>query len=235
MVDPIVFYFWVQLLILLSDVARSWKLKPGWTLLWQHMLSILVFLCQQQVQEVLLVVEVEVQLSTVKSSSNSRPSKSNLLLNTLSYTCATSSMSLVLVTLPTMMRKLTQWNSRPNWIASPRQYIEGIQPIFDPLKACCFDSSWNWASQDALVMFCDSIFGRPTTVDCEITTRCIALLNHVDPELLTYMQYHIDQVDLLKGNTYQLVKQFGQQLIGNTCKVIGQPPVYKDGMSDFYF
>ena len=84
-------------------------------------------------------------------------------------------------------------------------------------------------------MFYDSIFGHPMTVDREITTRCIALLNHVDPELLTYMQYHINQVDPSKGNTYQLVKQFGQQLIDNTHKVIGQPPVYKDGMSDFYF
>ena len=69
-------------------------------------------------------------------------------------------------------------------------YIEGIQPIFNPLKAHCFDSSWNWASQDALVMFYDSIFSCPTTVDREITAHCITLLNHVDPELLTYMQYH---------------------------------------------
>ena len=107
--------------------------------------------------------------------------------------------------------------------------------VFNPLKACRFDSSWNWVRQDALVMFYDIIFGRLPTVDCEITTHCIALLNHADPELLTYMQYHIDQVDPSKGNTYQLAKQFSQQLIDNTCKVIGQPPVYKDGMSDFYF
>ena len=44
----------------------------------------------------------------------------NLLLNTLSYTCATSSMSLMPVTSPMTMRKLTQRNSRPNWIALPR-------------------------------------------------------------------------------------------------------------------
>ena len=107
--------------------------------------------------------------------------------------------------------------------------------VFDPLKAFRFDSSWNWVRQDALVMFYEFIFSCLPTVDREITARCIALLNHADPELLTYMQYHIDQVDPSKGNTYQLAKQFGQQLIDNTCKVIGQPPVYKDGMSDFYF
>ena len=102
--------------------------------------------------------------------------------------------------------------------------------VFDPLKARRFDSSWNWVRQDALVMFYDIIFGRLPTVDREITARCIALLNHADPELLTYMQYHIDQVDPSKG-----AKQFGQQLIDDTREVIGQPPVYKDGMSDFTF
>ena len=45
------------------------------------------------------------------------------------------------------------------------------------------------------------------------------------------MQYHYNQVNPLKGNTYQLVKLFGLQLIDNTCKVIGQPPVYKDSTS----
>ena len=36
-------------------------------------------------------------------------------------------------------------------------YIEGIQPVFDPLKACRFDSSWNWVRQDALVVYYDLV------------------------------------------------------------------------------
>jgi fatty acid synthase subunit beta len=108
-------------------------------------------------------------------------------------------------------------------------YIDGIQPVFDALKARRFDSSWNWVRQDALVMYYDIIFGRLTTVDREITARCISLLNRADPDLLTYMQYNIDQCDASKGDTYQLAKQFGQQLIDNTREVIGMPPVYKDG------
>jgi len=114
-------------------------------------------------------------------------------------------------------------------------YIEGIQPVFDPLKARRFDSSWNWVRQDALVMYYDIIFGRLTTVDREITACCIALLNRTDPDLLTYMQYNINQCDASKGETYQLAKQFGQQLIENTREVIGQPPVYKDGTSPYCF
>ena len=108
-------------------------------------------------------------------------------------------------------------------------YIEGIQPAFDPLKARHFDSSWNWVRQDALLMYYDIIHGRLTTVDRELTARCIALLNRADPELLTYMQYHINRCDPRKGDTYALAKQFGQQLIDNTREVLGQPPVYKDG------
>jgi fatty acid synthase subunit alpha, fungi type len=108
-------------------------------------------------------------------------------------------------------------------------YIDGIQPRFDALKARHFDSSWNWVRQDALLMFYDILFGRLTTVDREITARCIAIMNRADPELITYMQYYIDQVDTTKGETHALAKKFGQQLIDNCREVIGQPPLYKDG------
>jgi fatty acid synthase subunit alpha, fungi type len=109
-------------------------------------------------------------------------------------------------------------------------YIEGIQPVFDPLKARHFDSSWNWVRQDALLMYYDIIFGRLTTVDREITARCIALLNRADPEVLTYMQYNVDHCDPTKGENYKLAKEFGQQLMDNTREVVGQPPMYKDGV-----
>ena len=117
-------------------------------------------------------------------------------------------------------------------------YIEGIQPRFDILKARHFDSSWNWVRQDALLMYYDIIFGRLTTVDREITARCIALLNRADPDMLQFMQYNINQCDASKGETYRLAKEFGQKLIDNTREVIGKPPMYKDGgyisFSSFY-
>ncbi len=109
-------------------------------------------------------------------------------------------------------------------------YIDGIQPKFDALKARRFDSSWNWVRQDALVMYYDIIFGRLKTVDREITARCIALMNRADEHTVRYMQYYIDQCNPDKGETFKLAKEFGQQLINNTKEVLGQPPVYKDGM-----
>lgn len=109
-------------------------------------------------------------------------------------------------------------------------YIEGIQPMFEPLKARHFDSSWNWVRQDALLMWYDIIHGRLTTVDREITARCIAIMNRADPALLDYMQYHIDTCDEARGETYRLAKEFGQQLIDNCREAVGQPPLYKDGV-----
>jgi fatty acid synthase subunit alpha, fungi type/fatty acid synthase subunit beta, fungi type len=110
-------------------------------------------------------------------------------------------------------------------------YVEGIQPMFEPLKARHFDSSWNWVRQDALLMWYDIIHGRLTTVDREITARCIAIMNRADPALLDYMQYHINSCDPTRGETYRLAKEFGQQLIQNCREAVGQPPLYKDGAS----
>ena len=78
-------------------------------------------------------------------------------------------------------------------------------------------------------MWYDIIFGRLTTVDRDITARCIAIMNRADPELVTYMQHYIDQCDPSRGETYKLAKQFGQQLIDNCREVVSQPPLYKDG------
>ena len=110
-------------------------------------------------------------------------------------------------------------------------YLDGIQPRFDALKARHFDSSWNWVRQDALLMWYDIIYGRLTTVDREITARCIAIMNRADPELVTYMQYYVDRCDPNRSETYKLAKQFGQQLIDNCREVVGHPPLYKDGES----
>ena len=107
-------------------------------------------------------------------------------------------------------------------------YAAGIETSFDPLKARVYDSSWNWARQDALSMYYDIIFGRLTAVDREIVSRCIHIMNRSDPLLLDFMQYHIDNCPTERGETYELAKQLGQQLIDNCKDVLGEAPVYKD-------
>ncbi|KPV74523.1 uncharacterized protein RHOBADRAFT_28081 [Rhodotorula graminis WP1] len=107
-------------------------------------------------------------------------------------------------------------------------YVQGIQPVFTPLKARHFNSSWNWVRQDALTMWMDILFGRLTTVDRDITARCLVIMNRADPALIDYMQYTIDNCPTERGEKYVLAKQFGQTLLDNCREMIGQAPLYKD-------
>ncbi|KAF2144979.1 uncharacterized protein K452DRAFT_222310 [Aplosporella prunicola CBS 121167] len=107
-------------------------------------------------------------------------------------------------------------------------YAAGIEPQFTPLKARVYDSSWNWARQDALTMYYDIIFGRLKAVDREIVSQCINIMNRSNPLLLEFMQYHIDHCPTERGETYELAKELGQQLIENCKDVLNVPPVYKD-------
>ncbi|KAI9757773.1 MAG: 3-oxoacyl-[acyl-carrier-protein] synthase [Chaenotheca gracillima] len=107
-------------------------------------------------------------------------------------------------------------------------YAAGIEPSFNQLKARVYDSSWNWARQDALQMYYDIIFGRLRAVDREIVSRCIRIMNRSNPTLLEFMQYHIDNCPTERGETYQLAKELGEQLIENCKDVLGIAPVYKD-------
>ncbi|OJJ08967.1 hypothetical protein ASPVEDRAFT_144895 [Aspergillus versicolor CBS 583.65] len=107
-------------------------------------------------------------------------------------------------------------------------YASGIEPSFDYLKARVYDSSWNWARQDALSMYYDIIFGRLRAVDREIVSQCIRIMNRSNPLLLEFMQYHIDNCPTERGETYQLAKELGEQLIENCKEVLGVSPVYKD-------
>ncbi|KAH7017760.1 hypothetical protein EDB80DRAFT_604467 [Ilyonectria destructans] len=107
-------------------------------------------------------------------------------------------------------------------------YAAGIEPVFSPLKARTYDSSWNWARQDALNMYFDIIFGRLKVVDREIVSQCIRIMNRSNPKLIDFMQYHMDNCPTERGETYKLAKMLGEQLIENCKEVLDIAPVYKD-------
>ncbi|KAF7555116.1 hypothetical protein G7046_g6638 [Stylonectria norvegica] len=107
-------------------------------------------------------------------------------------------------------------------------YASGIEPAFSPLKARTYDSSWNWARQDALSMYFDIIFGRLQVVDREIVSQCIRLMNRSNPKLIEFMQYHMDNCPVERGETYKLAKQLGDQLIENCMDTLNVAPHYKD-------
>ncbi|KAK4228832.1 fatty acid synthase subunit alpha [Podospora fimiseda] len=115
------------------------------------------------------------------------------------------------------------------WIAEHGDfYASGIEPVFSSLKARVYDSSWNWARQDALSMYYDIIFGRLKAVDREIVSQCIRIMNRSNPTLLEFMQYHIDNCPTERGDTYELAKELGAQLIENCKDVLKEDPRFKD-------
>ncbi|KAL2206570.1 fatty acid synthase subunit alpha [Sarocladium strictum] len=107
-------------------------------------------------------------------------------------------------------------------------YASGIEPAFSALKARIYDSSWNWARQDALSMYFDIIFGRLQVVDREIVSQCIRLMNRSNPKLLDFMQFHIDNCPTERGETYKLAKKLAEELMENCKDVLDVPPHYKD-------
>ena len=122
-----------------------------------------------------------------------------------------------------LQAQLDLWN-----VEHGEAYASGIEPSFDALKARVYDSSWNWARQDALSMYYDIIFGRLQAVDREIVSQCIRIMNRSNPTLIQYMQYHIDNCPADRGETYKLAKELGEQLIENCRDVLHEAPVYKD-------
>ncbi|KAG8706031.1 3-oxoacyl-[acyl-carrier-protein] synthase [Ceratobasidium sp. 423] len=61
-------------------------------------------------------------------------------------------------------------------------------------------------SKDALLMWYDIIFGRLTTVDREIASCCITIMNCANPALLSHVQCHNDNRHPEKGETDALAK-----------------------------
>ncbi|KAJ2450977.1 fatty acid synthase alpha subunit Lsd1, partial [Coemansia sp. RSA 2336] len=107
-------------------------------------------------------------------------------------------------------------------------YANGIRPSFDARKARTFDSYWNWARQDALILYYEILFGRLTEVDREITSQCIRLMNRANPSLMRYMAYNIANTDESRGETYKLAREYAQMLYENCELALNHSPVYKD-------
>jgi fatty acid synthase subunit alpha len=76
-------------------------------------------------------------------------------------------------------------------------------------------------------MFYDILSSRLTTVNCEITARCVAIMNRADPHLIKFMEFMVNRCDPAKGETYATAKKLGQELLDNCRGIVGQPLLYK--------
>ncbi|KAI8617820.1 hypothetical protein BC830DRAFT_1166674 [Chytriomyces sp. MP71] len=117
------------------------------------------------------------------------------------------------------------------WLAEHGDFYEnGIKPAFTKLKARVFDSSWNWARQDALQLYYDIIFGRITSIDRDLMNQCVHLMNRAEDyeSLIAFMEYYINNCPVDKGENYARVQELGQMLLDNCKAALNADPVYKN-------
>ncbi|KAJ3130628.1 3-oxoacyl-[acyl-carrier-protein] synthase, partial [Physocladia obscura] len=117
------------------------------------------------------------------------------------------------------------------WSAEHGDFYEnGIKPAFTKLKVRTFDSSWNWARQDALQLYYDIIFGRITSVDRELMNQCVHLMNRTEDyeSLISFMEYYINKVPAERGENYARVHELGKILLENCKAALNCDPVYKN-------
>ncbi|ODV91401.1 hypothetical protein CANCADRAFT_32052 [Tortispora caseinolytica NRRL Y-17796] len=122
-----------------------------------------------------------------------------------------------------IQKQLDLWNAEHGDF-----YASGINPVFSPLKARTYDSSWNWSRQQVLLMYFDIIFGKLSSVDRDIVSQCISIMNRSSPILIEFMQYHIDHCPEDRSEAYALVKRLGQELLNNCKESLSADPVYKN-------
>lgn len=115
------------------------------------------------------------------------------------------------------------------WIGEHGQfYATGIEPGFTPLKARMYDSAWNWARQDAIRLYFDMVLGKLRVVNSETVGRFVRMMNRSNTKLVEFMEYHISHCPTERGETYELAKELGEQLIAKCKDVLDKPPVYVD-------
>lgn len=68
-------------------------------------------------------------------------------------------------------------------------YQNGVQPVFDALKARVFDSSWNWVRTDALELLADLAQRKVWFDQLECTARRTMLVNRATPALLDMLRH----------------------------------------------
>ncbi|KAH6867587.1 hypothetical protein B0T10DRAFT_502320 [Thelonectria olida] len=107
-------------------------------------------------------------------------------------------------------------------------YATGIEPVFTPLKARIYDSAWNWAREDAIRLYFDIVLGNVRVVNAETVGLFVRMMNRSNANLVKFMEYHISHCPTERGETYELAKALGEQLLAKCKDALDKPPVYVD-------
>ncbi|KAJ2814210.1 fatty acid synthase alpha subunit Lsd1 [Coemansia furcata] len=112
------------------------------------------------------------------------------------------------------------------------EFIDGIKPLFDARKARHFDSSWNWARQEAyeliqkaIVVCASGSTNAPISVDQAALQR---LSNRSSPGLLQMLAGSLSILKAAKNDSLEPAIQLVLQLHDVCAQSLAQPPVYRE-------
>ena len=104
------------------------------------------------------------------------------------------------------------------------EYAKGIRPVFEPRKARIYDSTWNWALQDLLIIFHDLARGSHE-IDDEHMQRSLRLQNRSSPRLINMMKYLLTTDLVKRSRDHHALEQWLSELIEDCESALTKPPV----------
>ncbi|KAJ2812529.1 fatty acid synthase alpha subunit Lsd1 [Coemansia furcata] len=112
------------------------------------------------------------------------------------------------------------------------EFINGIQPLFDARKARHFDSSWNWARQEAYELIQQAIVScaaDSTDVPASVNDASLQQLkNRYSPGLLQMLSGSLSILKAANDASLEPAIQLVLQLHDACTLSLAQPPVYRE-------
>ncbi|KAJ2805521.1 fatty acid synthase alpha subunit Lsd1 [Coemansia helicoidea] len=106
-------------------------------------------------------------------------------------------------------------------------YVGGIKPVFDALKARRFDSYWNWARQDAYVWIQQAI-ADPSAAAVDDEARVLQLQNCADDELLKLLDGTIATLSRDEAPGLAAALRLATRLRDACKQALSTSPVYRE-------
>ncbi|KAI8317847.1 hypothetical protein GQ54DRAFT_241705, partial [Martensiomyces pterosporus] len=114
--------------------------------------------------------------------------------------------------------------------------VEGTKPLFDQRKARRYDSSWNWARQEAVEWVYSILAGRgqPSHDQASDSARLHALANRSTPALLSLVAATISAMGKSSGELSRQAVAVAKRIHGACKEALDSAPVYKEFSSPMH-
>ncbi|KAI8318453.1 hypothetical protein GQ54DRAFT_280754, partial [Martensiomyces pterosporus] len=108
--------------------------------------------------------------------------------------------------------------------------VKGAKPLFDPRKARRYDSSWNWARQEAVEWVYSVLAGREQSAHDQASdsARLHALVNRSTPALLSLVAATISAMEKSSGELSRQAVAVAKRIHAACKEALNSVPVYKD-------